>query len=115
MNKSFSNKINGMKRQKGFTLIELLIVIADAGLGMKPQDLARAQESLRSVAEASAETARDLGVDPRTVFRHLDLYRRDGGNVIVVTHGTDATPFATRHLRLASGRLTAPPTPSSPP
>ena len=50
-----------------------------------------------------------------TVFRHLDLYRRDGGTVIVVTHGTDATPFATRHLRLASGRLTAPPTPSSPP
>lgn len=48
------------------------IVIADAGLGMKPQDLARAQESLRSVAEASAETARRMGlfVVSRLSHRH---------------------------------------------
>lgn len=38
------------------------VVIADAGLGMKPQDLARAQENLRTVAEASAETARRMGL-----------------------------------------------------
>ncbi len=39
------------------------------------------------------------------VFRQLDAYRRQGGTVIVVTHGTDAAPFASRCLRLEQGRL----------
>lgn len=34
MNKSFSNKINGMKRQKGFTLIEIIIALAVIGVAI---------------------------------------------------------------------------------
>ncbi len=42
------------------------------------------------------------------VFRHLDQYRHAGGTVLVVTHGNDAAPYATRTLRLEAGRLVAP-------
>ncbi len=40
------------------------------------------------------------------VFRRLDTYRRAGGTVLVVTHGPDAAPFASRVLRLEAGRIT---------
>jgi putative ABC transport system ATP-binding protein len=56
------------------------------------------------------------------VFHRLEAYRRQGGTVLVVTHGTQANAFASRILRLDAGRLvstasaptlpTFPPTPS---
>lgn len=39
------------------------------------------------------------------VFRHLEDYRRKGGTVIVVTHGTDSIPSSARLLRLENGSL----------
>jgi ABC-type lipoprotein export system ATPase subunit len=41
------------------------------------------------------------------VFHQLDAFRRAGGTVVVVTHGQEAHPFATRILQLESGRLTS--------
>ena len=40
------------------------------------------------------------------VFRHLAAYRQRGGTVMVVTHGQDAAPHASRTFRLEQGRLT---------
>ena len=48
------------------------------------------------------------------VFQHLDRYRRAGGTVLVVTHGNDAAPYATRTLRLEAGRLVDSPLSSIP-
>ncbi len=39
------------------------------------------------------------------VFQRLAAYRQAGGTVIVVTHGLDAAPHASRVLRLESGRI----------
>lgn len=39
------------------------------------------------------------------VFSRLAEYQRGGGTVLVVTHGSDATPHASRVLRLAAGRV----------
>ena len=39
------------------------------------------------------------------VFQHLDYYRRDGGTVVVVTHGSDAHPYASRVLKMSAGIL----------
>jgi putative ABC transport system ATP-binding protein len=39
------------------------------------------------------------------VFRHLAAYQQRGGTVMVVTHGQDAAPFASRTFRLAQGQL----------
>ena len=39
------------------------------------------------------------------VFNRLADYQRGGGTVLVVTHGSDASPHASRVLRLAAGRV----------
>jgi ABC-type lipoprotein export system ATPase subunit len=49
----------------------------------------------------------------RQVFQHLANFHRAGGTVVVVTHGTDADPFATQAFRLHQGRLSdSTPTPA---
>jgi len=42
------------------------------------------------------------------VFQHLGRYRQEGGTVLVVTHGQEATSHATRILRLEAGRFVTP-------
>jgi ABC-type lipoprotein export system ATPase subunit len=39
------------------------------------------------------------------VFRHLANFQRAGGTVVVVTHGGDAAPHATRTVHLENGRV----------
>jgi putative ABC transport system ATP-binding protein len=39
------------------------------------------------------------------VFRHMEDYRRKGGTVVVVTHGTESVPSSARRLRLENGNL----------
>lgn len=46
------------------------------------------------------------------VFGELARFQKGGGTVVVVTHGSDAAPFATRTLQMAAGRWTAPASPS---
>ena len=41
------------------------------------------------------------------VIRHLVAFHRDGGTVVLVTHGTASEQYAQRILRLNHGRLTA--------
>ncbi|MCC6234003.1 MAG: ABC transporter ATP-binding protein [Verrucomicrobiales bacterium] len=40
------------------------------------------------------------------VFQHLAAFQREGGTVVVVTHGPDADRFASRQFILERGRLT---------
>lgn len=42
----------------------------------------------------------------RSVIEHLRDFQRDGGTVIVATHGPTAGEFATRTIHLRDGRLT---------
>jgi ABC-type lipoprotein export system ATPase subunit len=42
------------------------------------------------------------------VLEHLDHYRRSGGTVVLVTHGSDANRYATQRLRLEAGRWAIP-------
>jgi ABC-type lipoprotein export system ATPase subunit len=42
------------------------------------------------------------------VFRQLNAYRQSGGTVVVVTHGSNADPYATKTLTLSQGKLTPP-------
>ena len=48
------------------------------------------------------------------VLEHLDRYRRSGGTVVLVTHGSEADRYATQRLRLEAGRWRVPPADSSP-
>jgi len=42
------------------------------------------------------------------VLEHLDGYRRAGGTVVLVTHGSEANRYATQRLRLEAGRWVNP-------
>ena len=42
------------------------------------------------------------------VFRHLATFQGAGGTVVVVTHGNDAEPHASRTIHLANGRIVSP-------
>jgi putative ABC transport system ATP-binding protein len=42
------------------------------------------------------------------VLEHLDRYRRAGGTVVLVTHGSEANRYATQRLRLEAGRWVSP-------
>ena len=42
------------------------------------------------------------------VLEHLDGYRRSGGTVVLVTHGSEANRYATQRLRLEAGRWVSP-------
>jgi len=42
------------------------------------------------------------------VLEHLDHYRRSGGTVVLVTHGSEANRYATQRLRLEAGRWAIP-------
>lgn len=84
--------------------------IEDLGLGAKrdalPATLSAGERQRAALARALAKDPRVVladeptgNLDPanaRAVFERLDRFRRSGGTVLVVTHGTDADPFATR-------------------
>jgi putative ABC transport system ATP-binding protein len=42
------------------------------------------------------------------VLEQLDHYRRSGGTVVLVTHGSEANQYATQRLRLEAGRWAIP-------
>lgn len=74
--------------------------------------LARALLNRPAVILADEPTGNLDPDNAREVFACLDRYRRDGGTVLVATHGDAARPFAGRELRLDQGRLRSQGTPS---
>ncbi len=69
--------------------------------------LARALAKQPPLILADEPTGNLDPVNAGVVFRRLADYQRAGGTVLVVTHGNDAAPYATRTLRLDHGRLAA--------
>jgi ABC-type lipoprotein export system ATPase subunit len=67
--------------------------------------LARAMARKPPLILADEPTGNLDPVNAALVFSHLDRYRKAGGTVLVVTHGNDAAPYASRTLRLDAGRL----------
>lgn len=67
--------------------------------------LARALLNRPAVVLADEPTGNLDPDNAREVFGHLDRFRRDGGTVLVVTHGDTAQSFADRELRMEKGRL----------
>ncbi len=67
--------------------------------------IARSMSMQPSVILADEPTGNLDPANAATVFQHLERFRARGGTVVVVTHGSDAAPFATRLLHLVAGRL----------
>lgn len=67
--------------------------------------LARALIKKPAVILADEPTGNLDPANAAEVFRHLAAYRQDGGTVVVVTHGNDAAPHASRTIQLVAGRL----------
>lgn len=102
-------------RRKAAELLEELGLTARAD--HRPSTLSAGERQRTALARALIKEPTLILADEPTgnldpsnaalVFRRLDTYRRQGGTVIVVTHGNDAAPFASRTLRLDQGRLAA--------
>ncbi|MCP5522258.1 MAG: ABC transporter ATP-binding protein [Verrucomicrobiales bacterium] len=67
--------------------------------------LARALLNRPAVVLADEPTGNLDPDNAREVFGHLDRFRRDGGTVLVVTHGDTAREFADQELHMDKGRL----------
>ena len=67
--------------------------------------LARALLNRPAVILADEPTGNLDPDNAREVFACLDRFRREGGTVLVVTHGEAAREFADRELRMEAGRL----------
>ena len=93
-------------------------LMEELGLGARrdalPATLSAGERQRAALARALAKEPRVVladeptgNLDPanaRVVFERLDRFRRSGGTVLVVTHGTDADPFATRVIEARGGR-----------
>ncbi len=67
--------------------------------------LARALVVKPSIILADEPTG---NLDPENateVIRYLHEFREQGGTVVMVTHGTDADKYATRHINMKEGRV----------
>jgi putative ABC transport system ATP-binding protein len=84
-------------------------------LGHRPSELSAGEKQRTAIARALLNRPRLILADEPTgnldlenargVLQHLQAFQREGGTVIVATHGPTAKEFATRTLRLQDGRL----------
>ena len=83
----------------------------------KPSQLSAGERQRVAIARAMFNRPKLILADEPTgnldpenaeeVFGYLDEFHREGGTVLVVTHGREAEKYADRILRLQEGRLTS--------
>ena len=84
-------------------------------LGHRPSELSAGEKQRTAIARALLNQPKLIladeptgNLDPenaRCVLRHLQDFQKEGGTVIVATHGPAAQEFATRTIHLRDGRL----------
>ncbi len=84
-------------------------------LGHRPSELSAGEKQRTAIARALLNQPKLILADEPTgnldpenaccVLRHLQDFQREGGTVIVATHGPAAQEFATRTINLREGRL----------
>ena len=84
-------------------------------LGHRPSELSAGEKQRTAIARALLNQPRLILADEPTgnldsqnahgVLQHLGDFQRDGGTVLVATHGPAAREFATRTINLHEGRL----------
>lgn len=108
---------SGPAQQRGLSRGQALV--EEFGLGARaghlPEELSAGERQRTAVARALYHHPTFLLADEPTgnldpenageVFRHFREFHRQGGTVVVVTHGPTADPFADRVLRLREGAL----------
>ncbi|MCL5279777.1 MAG: ABC transporter ATP-binding protein [Planctomycetes bacterium] len=87
-------------------------------LGHRPSELSAGEKQRTAIARALLNQPKLIladeptgNLDPenaRCVLRHLQDFQKDGGTVIVATHGPAVQEFATRTINLREGRLVNP-------
>lgn len=100
-------------RQSAIELLERLGL--GPRIGHRPGELSAGERQRAAMARALIKSPRVILADEPTgnldpensveVFGHLSEFHRQGGTVIVVTHGGDADRFADRIIRLRAGKL----------
>jgi len=91
--------------------------------GHRPGELSAGERQRTAIARAMLVRPRLMLADEPTgnldqanaheIIDHLDAFRREGGTVIMVTHGMLADPRAHRTVHLREGRIQMPPEESS--
>jgi ABC-type lipoprotein export system ATPase subunit len=84
-------------------------------IGHRPSELSAGEKQRTAIARALLNQPKLILADEptgnldlenaRCVLEHLQSFQRDGGTVIVATHGPAAKEFATRTIDLREGRL----------
>jgi ABC-type lipoprotein export system ATPase subunit len=84
-------------------------------LGHRPSELSAGEKQRTAIARALLNQPKLIladeptgNLDPenaRCVLQHLQDFQKDGGTVIMATHGPAAQEFATRTVNLREGRL----------
>ncbi|MCX5644255.1 MAG: ABC transporter ATP-binding protein [Phycisphaerae bacterium] len=84
-------------------------------IGHRPSELSAGEKQRTAIARALLNRPKLILADEPTgnldsqnaegVLRHLQSFQRDGGTIIMATHGLAAQGFATRTIDLREGRL----------
>ncbi len=85
-------------------------------VGHRPAELSAGEKQRTAIARALLNHPRLILADEptgnldtenaRSVLQHLQGFQKEGGTVLMATHGSAAQEFATRTIRLCEGRLT---------